>query len=74
MKTFNSVVGIFFPFPKNAQDAQTLNLQSCLLMYCIIHVLGVTAIRKPEVEGSNPVIDHMFYVFWDTRQFVLIFY
>ena len=29
--------------------------------------VGVTAVRKPEVVGSNPVMNHNFYVCLDTR-------
>ena len=43
------------------------------LVSCMIHVPGVTAVRKPEVMGSNPAIDHNFYVFLDTREPVLIY-
>ena len=37
------------------------------LVYCIILVLGVNAVRKQEMARLNPAIENVFYVFQDSR-------
>ena len=37
------------------------------LLSFLISVLGVTAVGKPEVAGSNPAVGHNLYIFSDTR-------
>ena len=41
--------------------------KSAKLLSCKIHELGVTVVQKQEVVGSNPTINHFFYVFLDSR-------
>ena len=43
------------------------------LVSCKIDVSSVSAVRKPEVVGSNPAIDRIFNVFSETRLQVPIF-
>ena len=56
-KIFNSVVG-FFSLSWNCPCAVFTGLESC---WCLVfYIVGVTAVRKPEVAGWNPAIYHIF--------------
>ena len=64
-------VGKFFPFPDFAHDVQTLHISHIgkqnswrLLQY---KCMSVTAVRKPEIEVSNPTVSHTFYILLDTH-------
>ena len=62
-KTFISVV--YFSFSWKCPWRAEFN--SAELVSCIIQVSGVITLQKPEVVGSNPVVDQIFHVFSDTR-------
>ena len=70
-KIFNSVGGIFFPFLEQRMTRR-LFVSAESLVSCITEVSGVNAVRKPELAGSNPAIDHIFNAFLGTRCYVLI--
>ena len=60
---FNSVVGVYSLCPEIAHDAQSLQICAESLVSCILNVLGVIAVHKPEVVGSNSTINHIFTSF-----------
>ena len=53
----------FFICPEIAHDAQSLQVCAESLMSSLKHMSGVTAVRKPEVAGSNRAIDHFLRLF-----------
>ena len=64
-KIFNSVVGVSFPFPDFAHDAQTL----CRIAGILYHtyVWDVATVEKPEEMGSNPADGGIFHTFLGNR-------
>ena len=64
-KIFNSVVGVFYSF--SWKCPWRAECKPAKLVSRKIQVSSVTAVRKPEVVGSNPAIDHILYVFLETR-------
>ena len=62
----------FFPCPEISHDAQNWQVYRVNGVF-ILHVSSFNAVRKPELAGLNPAIDHTLYVFLDTRQHVFNF-
>ena len=65
-KIFILVVGVLFLFLKLSMTRR-IHKSAVSLVSCVIQVSVVIVVQKLAVAGSNPAIDHIFYVFLENR-------
>ena len=72
-ETFDSVIGVFFPDPAFALDAENSCRRVKLLVTCTRQTCAGTPVSRPKITG--PAIDHnFFYIFSGSRYQILTFY